>query len=214
MQFTGKGFLALWNDTLPKKDNDYNEWHTTEHVPERLTVPGMLSAKRYRTCESVEFPYFTFYEMNFLSVLESVEYKQLLINPTPWSQEMRRYFSHMLRIPCVMEKSFSHSKEDRCDLVVASFDIQNTAFMDTVFDEVMRIDGVSGFHFCAENSTVDSLSWFEENKPVRSIKGVFLVELKGLIAEGVKRQVEALLKRVTNNLEIRNYEFLNEFHKK
>jgi hypothetical protein len=39
--------LALWNDYPAAMAEEYEAWHTFEHVPERLTVPGMRAARRY-----------------------------------------------------------------------------------------------------------------------------------------------------------------------
>jgi hypothetical protein len=39
--------LALWNDYPSGLAEEYEAWHTFEHVPERLTVPGMRAARRY-----------------------------------------------------------------------------------------------------------------------------------------------------------------------
>ena len=47
MSLKGTAFLALWNDIAAARDAEYNLWHTREHVPERLSVPGILTGKRY-----------------------------------------------------------------------------------------------------------------------------------------------------------------------
>ena len=44
---TASAFLALWNDFDPARDAEYECWHTFEHVPERVGIPGFLSGRRY-----------------------------------------------------------------------------------------------------------------------------------------------------------------------
>lgn len=90
--------LALWNDYPSKLAEEYEAWHTFEHVPERLTVPGMRAARRYVSSASSE-SYFTLYELEDLNVIEHPAYLDLVRNPTPWSHKMRRHFSSVLRIP-------------------------------------------------------------------------------------------------------------------
>lgn len=90
--------LALWNDYPAEHAEEYAFWHTFEHVPERLTVPGMRAARRYVSASQPE-TYFTLYELENLSVIEHPAYFDLVRNPTPWSLKMRRHFSRVLRIP-------------------------------------------------------------------------------------------------------------------
>lgn len=90
--------LALWNDYPSKLAEEYEAWHTFEHVPERLTVPGMRAACRYVSSANSE-SYFTLYELEDLSVIEHQAYLDLVRNPTPWSLKMRQHFSSVLRIP-------------------------------------------------------------------------------------------------------------------
>ncbi|WP_430245751.1 hypothetical protein [Neorhizobium sp. DAR64861/K0K2] len=90
--------LALWNDYPATMAEEYEAWHTFEHVPERLTVPGMRAARRYVSAAGKE-SYFTLYELESLAVIEQPSYLDLVRNPTPWSQKMRQHFSSVLRIP-------------------------------------------------------------------------------------------------------------------
>lgn len=90
--------LALWNDYPSNLAEEYASWHTFEHVPERLTVPGMQAARRYVSASQSE-TYFTLYELENLGVIEHPAYLDLVRNPTPWSLKMRQHFSRVLRIP-------------------------------------------------------------------------------------------------------------------
>lgn len=100
MSLKGSAFLALWNDIEAPRDGEYNLWHTREHVPERLTVPGILSGRRYVDREATRHRYFTLYELNSLAVLASPAYQRIVDNPTPWSLSMRPSFRNFLRYPC------------------------------------------------------------------------------------------------------------------
>ena len=94
--------LALWNDVTPAHEDEYNDWHACEHVPERLTMPGFVWAQRWRAVEA-EGPgprYLTLYGRAGLDALESPEYKRLLAGPTPWSQRMRPHLLHLSRWAC------------------------------------------------------------------------------------------------------------------
>ncbi|MGE6738910.1 hypothetical protein ACQKGC_01390 [Allorhizobium pseudoryzae] len=94
-----KAFLALWNDFPTAMRDEYETWHTFEHVPERLTPPGIRAARRYAAFGAASDRYFTIYELNDTAALEHPDYLDLVRHPTPWSSKMRQHFSNVLRIP-------------------------------------------------------------------------------------------------------------------
>ncbi|MGV8935830.1 MAG: hypothetical protein ACOH2J_01805 [Allorhizobium sp.] len=95
-----KAFLSLWNDYPAAMADEYEVWHTFEHVPERLTPPGIRTARRYcATGEGELNRYFTLYDLDTLETIQHPAYLDLVRNPTPWSEKMRLHFSNVLRIP-------------------------------------------------------------------------------------------------------------------
>ena len=103
--------LALWNDVDPALDTQYNEWHAKEHVPERLTVPGILWAYRYGRSEADGTPrYLTLYGLRDAAVLDSEPYQRLLREPTPMSRTMRPALCNVSRWVCTLHElpSFEH----------------------------------------------------------------------------------------------------------
>lgn len=92
-----QALLALWNDIDLDRTMEYNRWHTIEHVPERVWVPGFHSGTRYITNGGARQQYFTLYELESLDCLNSDAYKDLVNSPTPWSTSMRASFSNFLR---------------------------------------------------------------------------------------------------------------------
>ena len=100
MPLRGSGFLALWNDFDPAREVEYECWHTFEHVPERVGIPGFLSGRRYRAAERFEGQYFTLYELESLASLGGPDYAEVVDHPTAWSTAMRPSFHNFLRWPC------------------------------------------------------------------------------------------------------------------
>jgi hypothetical protein len=94
----GQGLLSLWNGVDPHRRDEYNLWHTREHVPERLAVPGMMRARRYHRGNGPLPEFLTLYELESNAVLSSAPYRALLENPTPWSQSMRPSFRGFFRV--------------------------------------------------------------------------------------------------------------------
>lgn len=94
--------LALWNDVDPARDAEYEHWHSTEHAPERVWVPGFLRATRYARHVGAGPRYFTLYEIRTIDALGSPEYRELVQRPTPWSASMRPSMSGFVRKPLVL----------------------------------------------------------------------------------------------------------------
>ena len=47
MPLPGQGFLAIWDDVVAAGEAEWLRWHTREHMPERIGVPGFLGGRRY-----------------------------------------------------------------------------------------------------------------------------------------------------------------------
>jgi hypothetical protein len=102
LALTGHAFLALWNDIARDREPEYDQWHTLEHVPERVSVNGFYGARRYVNRARQNHRYFTLYDVESLATFESREYVDLLDHPTPWSASMRPDFSNFLRSVCTV----------------------------------------------------------------------------------------------------------------
>ena len=99
MGVLGQGFLAIWNDVAPGGDDDFHHWHTKEHFPERVGVPGFLRGRRY-VAVTGQPTYFTLYETESVAVLASAPYIERLNNPTPWTQRALARFINTNRTAC------------------------------------------------------------------------------------------------------------------
>lgn len=93
------GLLAVWNDITPGDEGEFNAWYEEEHFPERLGVPGFLTARRYRDAEAA-LRYAAFYDTASLAVLTSAAYLERLANPTPRTRAIMPHFRNMARAAC------------------------------------------------------------------------------------------------------------------
>ena len=78
-----------------ENDEEFNAWCTEEHVARLSRVPGVLSARRYKTTKGVQ-RYFNLYHLSSLEVQASEEWKEAV--NTPWSARLRPLFMDKLRI--------------------------------------------------------------------------------------------------------------------
>ncbi|MEM7252681.1 MAG: hypothetical protein AAF493_14800 [Pseudomonadota bacterium] len=94
------GVLAVWNDCAPGEETVYEEWYRTEHLLERVRVPGFRAGWRYMAIEGSP-QYFTHYETDSVNVLFSNAYREQLDTPTELTQRvMSGVFIHATRAVC------------------------------------------------------------------------------------------------------------------
>jgi len=95
----GKAAVAMWWDIAPEVRAEWENWHTREHMPERLGIPGFLRGTRW-IAESGQPSYFVLYEAERLETLTAGKYLERLNNPTPWSLKMMPHHRNMVRSLC------------------------------------------------------------------------------------------------------------------
>jgi hypothetical protein len=98
----GKAAVAMWWDVPREARSEWEEWHTVEHMPERLSIPGFLRGSRWISGES---SYFMLYEAAELATVTSGPYLERLNNPTPWSRKMMPHHRNMVRSLCLVRAS-------------------------------------------------------------------------------------------------------------
>jgi hypothetical protein len=97
----GGGLLCVMNDIAPACDRrDYEAWYQQDHVPDRLGIPGFLSARRYRRLNGPRAEFLTFYETATPQVLCSAPYLKRLAEPTDWTARIMAHFRTMSRSIC------------------------------------------------------------------------------------------------------------------
>jgi hypothetical protein len=83
----GTGLLMVWCDVPADKEPEFNRWYNEEHIAERLSVPGFLSAARYEAVKGGP-KHLAVYELESADVMQSAAYKKVSQNPTPWTQKI------------------------------------------------------------------------------------------------------------------------------
>jgi hypothetical protein len=87
------------NDINPAVESEFNEWYQTEHVRQRMQIPGFLAARRYCALGDSQ-AYMALYSCTEAAVLEQPEYKEILVEPTPLTKKMMPHFRNMVRSVC------------------------------------------------------------------------------------------------------------------
>ena len=84
MALLGHAAVVIWSDMADPAAHD--DWHSHEHMPERVGIPGFLRGRRVVALDASEPRYLVIYEVRDAAVMVSPAYLERLNNPTPWSQ--------------------------------------------------------------------------------------------------------------------------------
>lgn len=95
-----RAFLAIWHDIASGDEAEFERWHTEEHMPERLSLPGFLRGRRGHARGAVRQRYVTVYEGADVETFDSAVYRARLDDPTPWSLRVLPAFRDFARVAC------------------------------------------------------------------------------------------------------------------
>src|SRR5262245_63063317 len=95
----GRTALAMWWDVPPEARAEWEDWHSHEHMPERLGIPGFLRGTRWAAL-SGRPRFFVMYELERFEIAMSQPYLARLNRPTPWSTKMMPHHLNMTRSLC------------------------------------------------------------------------------------------------------------------
>ncbi|HEX4407717.1 MAG TPA: hypothetical protein VH206_02980 [Xanthobacteraceae bacterium] len=94
------GVLAIFNDCREGREAEFEAWFQSEHLIERMSVPGFLYGRRHKAISGTA-NYFNFYLVETPDVLTSKPYLERLDNPTPLTRAvMSEVFINMNRTVC------------------------------------------------------------------------------------------------------------------
>lgn len=93
------GLLLALMDVDPAHEAAFNRVYDTEHVPERLAVPGFRTARRFLAVEGAP-AYQAFYDLDSADVLQTAAYKQLAERDNEWKKLVSPHVRNNIRCVC------------------------------------------------------------------------------------------------------------------
>ena len=108
MALLGNGVMVFWHD-YSGDESDFLHWHSTEHMPERVGIPGFRRGRRYAAIAG-EPKYLAFYETESVETLTSEAYLACLNDPTPWTRRCLGGFRNNNRTLCRVRASLGHGQ--------------------------------------------------------------------------------------------------------
>lgn len=101
--------MLLSFDVAAEVVDEHDRWHTHEHLPERLSIPGFRRGTRWIATEGSP-RYMVLYEVESLATLSSPAYLARLNNPTPWTTRIMPHYRGMSRGLCTVLGSFGYGQ--------------------------------------------------------------------------------------------------------
>lgn len=189
MGLKGSAFLAIWHDIAEGRHDAYIEWHTREHMPERLSIPGFRTGKRLHAPQASRYVFGTIYAADDVEVFRSEAYLERLNHPTPWTAEVAPSFQNFLRVAC--DRVAAAGTGDggsmatlRFDFAEADGDALLRQAAQGLVDAVFSLPGVACAHLGIARSEVSGVRTREtELRSAMAEKGFDAV----LLVEGASR---------------------------
>lgn len=149
MSVLGNACLAMWWDMAPEMRAEFEHWHSHEHFPERLGIPGFLRATRWTSATGGE-GIFVMYELTAHAVVSSPAYLASLNGPSPWSTKLMPHHRHMVRTQCHVLESRGASVARQALTVRLSPEVGRAselrAALKARMDALVMAPGVAGLH--------------------------------------------------------------------
>jgi hypothetical protein len=193
MSLLGKAAVAMWLDVRAEQRTEFGDWHSHEHFPERLGIPGFRRGSRWTSALDTE-GLFILYELEQYETLTSKGYRDRLNAPTPWSTKMMPHHLNMVRSQCRIALSFGGGVAATLATIRLSPQAgRESGLRDMLADTLReRADkpGLTGAHLLITDTPKTSSPTTEQQIRGSDSAADWIVLLSGYDGEAVQRAVE------------------------
>jgi hypothetical protein len=197
MPLKGSGFMAIWHDVKAEGEPDYNVWHTREHMPERLGVPGFRLGRRWVDWNLAKQRYFTLYEAA-IDVFGSEPYRARLARLRV-GRPVQPHYANFVRSACRTIVSAGKGiggalATVRINFTPASGKAAFSARSHALAYEIMPFDGVTSAHIGYADPSVTRIKTTESE--LRAGTGEDVFDAVVMIDGCGRRELERVMPRV------------------
>jgi hypothetical protein len=125
--------LCAGLDVEDDHQRDMEEWHSKEHLQERIALDGFLRGRRLYAAD-MRPRYFIMYEIGDLSDLLAPTYLERLNDPTAWTQRVTPRFKDNFLASCVQHAAYGSAAG--AELLVLKIRATDAAHLLGAFDSV------------------------------------------------------------------------------
>ena len=192
MSLLGQAAVAMWWNIRPEQRSEFGDWHSHEHFPERLGIPGFRRGSRWTSTLDAE-GFFVLYELERYETLSSSGYLERLNAPTPWSTKMMPHHLNMVRSQCRVAASFGGGVATSLATIRLSPAAANESDLKTALTRTLRAlalkPGLTGAHLLMTDTPRTTAPTAEQQ--IRGSDGAadWIVLLSGYDPEAVQEAV-------------------------
>ncbi len=209
MGLLGSAVLVNWGGIVEDKEIEYNEWHSKEHMPERMSLPGFLRGFRAVGIPGTDLnhKYFMMYEAERKEVFTSKKYLQRLNNPTEWTKKILSNYLSPSRTICSVISSKSIGLGGYISTIrFLSKNIPNNHNIDNLKSfapKMLKLNGITGMHIILGDQSYGQMN--TEEKKYRSSQGLNdQIVSQVVLIEGLSYQsLETAIKNFKNNFSLK-----------
>jgi hypothetical protein len=199
MSLKGDGFMIMWHDVRAEADADYHLWHTREHMPERLGVPGFLRGRRGVDRRRDRHRYLILYEGESVATFAAPPYLDRLNDPTPWSRRVQPSFTNFIRSACDVAASVGRGVGGAMATMRVKFaaggERELRAIAPALAGELLALDGTTAVHIATARPDVSGIETRETALRGAANDAVFDAVI---LVDGIsRREIEAIMPAIT-----------------
>lgn len=174
MGLAGTGAVAIWHDIAAEGRDAFYAWHGSEHMPERVGIPGFQRGRRYVAVQGGP-EFFNLYETESTGVVTGPDYLARLNNPTPWTVSTVRHFRNVARSLCEVAASAGEGQGGlmatfRYALPDPATAAHRARIVGDVVPATAKERGIAGCHFLVADEAASAVE--TEEKKVRAEKNL------------------------------------------
>ncbi|HUQ76778.1 MAG TPA: hypothetical protein VM183_18815 [Burkholderiales bacterium] len=174
MSLAGEGVVAIWNGIRPEGRAEFYEWHSREHMPERVAIPGFLRGRRYIAAQA-QPEFFTLYETVSVSVLSGPDYLARLNSPTEWTRRATQHFTDTSRSLCRVAVSLGPGAGGW----LMTWRYEQPQPIEPILREIAEAPGVVGAHLCIADRTASGIETEEKKGRPKNAVPAFVILVEG-----------------------------------
>jgi hypothetical protein len=90
------GLLVSALNVAPEAETEFNAWYDTEHLPRLAALPGVLSARRFKSVGAAAHQYVALYHLTSAAVCQTAEWSAAA--DTAWAKRIVPHIGDRLRL--------------------------------------------------------------------------------------------------------------------
>ncbi|MEY4253969.1 MAG: hypothetical protein RLZZ566_1439 [Pseudomonadota bacterium] len=123
--------LLICNDIADQAQTQFDHWYQTEHLAERLAVPGFSNARRYAAVKA-SHGWAALYELDNTEVLNGLAYLERLAQPSELTRAVMPHFRRMVRSGLEQQAVVGQGCGGVLDILVMSSQVAAAAVADAL----------------------------------------------------------------------------------